>query len=251
MVLRQRMSCLPAPVKSPNPTISQFRGEHRTRICDNHITAQPPRPNFTPSSGFARSTPDVHLQRDQRFLPGSSPGSRRRLIRWRNYSGLTLPPNSDLTCDNISPQDISQSAMIEIRYAGDRPLQTRRWILVREQMLSPRIVQIAKLPSFPFFPKDVAEASSVENSNSGNPPIQTDRRDFIIGKTLEPFIYQMRTSPVCVFRQRISCLPSALKSPKELRKFVMTGPVEAGVAGDAIKADQRSDAGHTAPVHKS
>src|SRR5271157_2258521 len=60
----------------------------------------------------------------------------------------------------------------------------------------------------------------------------------------------MRTSPVCIFLQRISCFPSALKSPEELRKFVMTDPVAIGGVGVAAPGTTASPTRPLSPVMK-
>src|ERR1700674_1475548 len=137
--------------------------------------------------------------------------------------------------------------MIEIRYAGDRPLQTRRWILVRNDAVSPHRPD-REAPIIPVFPKDVAEASSVEISNSGNPPIQPDRRDFIIGKNTraahipDANFASLRVSPEDIL---LAIRIKIARRTEEIRDDRACGGRSRRGCYESL--DERSDAWHTEP----
>ena len=112
------------------------RGKSETHVCNNHISSHPPRPHLT----------GVLISPDQfrKVVPKKISGPDKVPIQTGGPDELAdkiertdAQPHLDVAGDYISPQEISKSGVIEICYAGDRPLQTRRWNTDEKQNCPP------------------------------------------------------------------------------------------------------------------
>ena len=107
-----------------------------TQILDNHISTRPPSPRLT---GVLVSPNQLRKAVSEKIS-----GPDKVPIQACGPEGFAgeieradAEPHSDLACDNISPQDIRKSVMIDIRHAGNRPLRTRRRKLMGNKTVTP------------------------------------------------------------------------------------------------------------------